>query len=122
LAVAFLLDEHFRGLLFGAIQRHNVTGGRPLDAEQVGDPDDLPLGTLDPDILTWTERNGRIVITHDARTMIADFIAHLAAGRHSPGLFVVRPGCSIGQIVAFLELATYAGDPADYADQVKFIP
>jgi hypothetical protein len=54
--------------------------------------------------------------------MIADFIAHLAAGRHSPGLFVVRPGCSIGQIVAFFELSTYAGDPADYADQVKFIP
>lgn len=122
MALRFVLDEHLRRRLFGAILRHNATGGLPIDVTQVGDPADLPLGTLDPDLLVWCERNGYILVTRDTNTMLGHLTAHFAAGRHLPGLFVVRRGASLGRIVAFLELAAHAGDPADFADRVTYFP
>ena len=61
----YLLDEHLRGPLWRVIQRHNATGGLPIDALRVGDPDDLPLGSDDATILAWAEREGRILLTLD---------------------------------------------------------
>jgi len=119
--VRFVIDEHLRVILLGTIRRHNTTGGRPIDATEVGEPPDLPLGTIDPDLLVWAERTGRIVVSLDANTLIAHFFDHLAAGRHSPGLFIVTPGATLGQIVSFLEIATHAGDPADFADTVTYV-
>jgi hypothetical protein len=121
-ALRFVLDEHLRGRLWWAIDRHNLGGGLPIDAVRVGDPPDLPLGTPDPDILLWAERDGRIVITLDVHTMPAHLANHLATGHHSPGVFLVRQGASLAQIVSYLELAAHAGDPADYIDRVTYIP
>jgi hypothetical protein len=43
----FVLDEHLRGVLFDAIDRHNQFSAFPLDVVQVGGPQDLPLGSKD---------------------------------------------------------------------------
>jgi hypothetical protein len=118
----FLLDEHLRGPLWSAIQRHNALGGLPLDAERVGDPPDLPLGSHDPDILLWTEREDRILLTEDRHTMPGHLAAHIQAGHRSPGVFIVALGCSIPQLVAHLVLVAHAGEPADYENVVTFVP
>ena len=39
--LTYLLDEHLRGPLWRAIQRHNALGTDPLDAVRVGDVEDL---------------------------------------------------------------------------------
>jgi hypothetical protein len=59
----YLLDENLRGRLWQAIGVHNQTGAYPIDVVRVGDPPDLPLGSLDPDILLWAEREGRILVS-----------------------------------------------------------
>ncbi len=58
MALRFLLDEHLRGPLWHAIQRHNLSSSDSLDVVRVGDPADLPLGSDDPTILAWAERFG----------------------------------------------------------------
>lgn len=63
MSLRFLLDENQRGLLWRAIQRHNRSGGFVLDVERVGDPDDLPLGATDAEVLAWAERERRILLT-----------------------------------------------------------
>jgi hypothetical protein len=83
----FLLDEHLRGVLWLAILRHNAQGGLPIDATRVGDPPDLPLGSSDPDILLWAQREDRILITQDVHTMPGFLAGHLQSGQHSPGVF-----------------------------------
>jgi hypothetical protein len=120
--ISFLLDEHLRGILFDTIIRHNDSGGLPIDVTQVGDPEDLPLSSPDEEILVWAERNGYVLVSHDSKTMLGYFYEHLASGRHSPGLFLVKDTASFGQILAYLEAAAHAGDPADFADRVTFIP
>jgi hypothetical protein len=118
----FLLDEHLRGPLWLAVVRHNARGGLALDVARVGDPPDLPLGSDDPAILLWTEREGRILLTEDVHTMPGHLARHLQAGHHSPGVFIVSDGCSIGELVSHLELVAQAGEAADYADAVTYVP
>jgi hypothetical protein len=118
----FLLDEHQRGPLWLAIVRHNTQGGLPIDAVRVGDPPDLPLGCADPAMLLWAEREGRIVLTEDVHTMPGHVAEHLRAGHHLPGVFVISISCSIGQLVSHLELVAHAGEPADYADTITYVP
>jgi hypothetical protein len=59
----FVLDENQRGLLWRAIVRHNQLGANLVDVIRVGDPDDLPLGASDPEILVWCERENRILVS-----------------------------------------------------------
>jgi hypothetical protein len=122
MALRFVLDEHFLGPLWRAIQHHNAGGAYPIDATRVGDPSDLPRGTPDPDLLIWAEREGRIIVTDDRNTLITFLAQHLQAGRHSPGVILVRPGFSLGQLLFELALIAHAGDPVYYADCHRFIP
>ena len=118
MAITFLIDENLRGPLWRAIQRHNAIGGLIIDAVRVGDPVDLPLGTLDPTILDWIEREDRILLTFDRVSMPAHLAAHLQDGKQSPGIFVIDQTCSLQTVVEYLELVAHAGDPVEFRDQV----
>ena len=118
----FLLDEHLRGPLWHSIIRHNAQGRLPIDCTRVGDAADLPLGSDDAVILVWAERECRILLTEDAHTMPGHMSRHLQSGRHSPGIFVIRSGCSTKEIVSHLELVAHAGESRDYEDSIVYAP
>src|SRR5689334_20185895 len=110
MALRYLLDEHFRGDIWRAILHHNALSSNPIDVVRVGDPPDLPLSTPDFDILDWAGRAGRVLISRDRRTMIAELAAYLRGGRTSPGLFIIRPRSRLADVLAFLVEAAHAGD------------
>ena len=119
----FVLDEHLRaGALWHAVQQHNAAGVDVLDVTRVGDPADLPIGISDPDPLRWAERADRILVSLDKRTLPAHLAAHLHAGGHSPGVFILRPGSTTALVLFALALIAHAGDPIDYRDRIDFIP
>lgn len=118
----YLLDEHLRVPLWRAIQWHNSSGVYPLDVVRVGDPADLPLGSDDPILLLWAEREQRVLVTNDPDTMPRHLADHLAAGRHSPGVFMLRPYSTLPQILSFLQDAAYASEPEEWQDRIVFIP
>lgn len=118
----YVLDENLRGVLWRAIQQHNSQSGFPIDAVRVGDPPDLPLGTVDPDILIWAEREARIFVSLDKRTLPGHLAQHLQQGRHSPGIFIVSRSSTLKDILDYLMYSAYAGHPLDYADGIRFIP
>src|SRR5262245_32601251 len=118
-----VLDEHLRGALWSAIQAHNARGVDPIDVVQVGGPADLPLGTPDPDILLWAEREGRLFVTRDTNTVPGHLADHLASGHDSPGVLILRRlHVSVPQAVFALALIAHAGDPTDYVNCYRFIP
>jgi hypothetical protein len=117
----YLLDEHLRGPLWRGIQTHNALDPYPLDAVRVGDPPDLPLGCADPEILIWAERENRIFVTADRSTTSNHLAAHLAAGRRSPGILMVARGTRINDVLSFLVLAAYVGEPAEWEDRIHYV-
>ena len=122
MALRYVFDEHLRGELWKAVEFHNDHYPSLLDVVRVGDPPDLPLGSKDPDIVFWAEIAGRVLVSRDKRTMIADLAAHLQTGRRSPGLFIVRRGANLADVLAFLIYAASAGDDDQWRDQVVYIP
>jgi hypothetical protein len=121
-SLRFVADENIRGRLVEAVKRHNDTGKPFIDLTAVGDRPDLPRGTRDPALLIWAEREDRILLTRDVSTMSAHLAEHLAAGHTSPGVLVLRDGFSLTQVVEFLELIAYLGDPGEYAGQINYFP
>jgi Domain of unknown function (DUF5615) len=117
MTLRYLLDEHLRGPPWRAIQWHNRLGEFPLDVVRVGDPPDLPLGALDPDMLVWAEREGRVLVSRDRDTLASHLAAHLSAGRHSPGIFLIRRRVSLPELVSFLVEAAYASEAVEWADR-----
>jgi hypothetical protein len=120
--LAFLFDEHLRGPLWQAVVRHNAAGGLWLDVVCVGDPADLPLGSSDSEILQWAERESRLVVTEDRHTMPAHLQEHLEAGRHCPGILILRQDSPRQTLVDCLELIAYAGRAEEFRDAVNFVP
>jgi hypothetical protein len=118
----FVLDENQRGLLWRAVVRHNQADRYLLDVVRVGDAADLPLGSLDSDILHWSEREKRILVTFDKTTLAGHLGNHLQAGHHSPGVFMLRRTSRLSQVVTHLALAAYASDAWEWQDRIEFIP
>jgi hypothetical protein len=121
MAVAYVLDEHLRGPLWWAIQRHNARGSEPIDAVRVGDADGPPFAIDDPELLLWSEQARRILITFDAHSLPGHLAEHLRAGHHSPG-FTIRPATHLPDLVEFLALAGLAAEPAGWQDRITYVP
>jgi hypothetical protein len=121
-AVRYVLDEHLRGPLWKAIQQHNAAGQSLIDAVRVGDPPDLSLGTADPDILVWAEREGCILVSWDKKTLSQHLANHLQTGHHSPGIFIIRQHFTLPQVIAYVAAAGSALSPAAWQDHIAFIP
>jgi hypothetical protein len=119
--LAYLIDENLRGALAIALMRRATRYGLRLDLTQVGDAAAPPLGTLDPELLIWAEANERILVSRDRGTMGEHLAIHLADGRHSPGVFILRND-SLDSILEFLILAAFASDATDWVDQLTYIP
>ncbi len=120
--LSFLLDEHLRGTLWRAIQHHNARGSNPIDVVRVGDPESLPLGSLDPEILLWAEREERILVSEDRKTLARHLADHLLAGHHSPGIFTIRGTTTLSRLISFLEVAAYASEAHEWRDKIEYIP
>lgn len=121
MALRYLLDENQRGTLWHVIQRHNARGIDPIDAVRVGDVPDLPLGSDDPEILRWAEREQRILVTFDKSSIGPHLSAHLAAGNHCPGIFMVSTHSNAVRIIEFLVLAAHASAPEEWRDWIKYL-
>ncbi len=118
----YLLDENLRGPLWRAILRHNAQGLQPLDVRRVGDLPELPLASEDDQILLWASREERILLSHDAKTLAVHLAKHLDLGLPSPGIFLLRRRCALGQVVAFLIEAAYSSDPKEWQNRIEYIP
>src|SRR4051812_26837616 len=104
MALRFLLDENFL-VLWAPIQQQNRGSTFVIDCVCVGDFSNLPRRSTDPQILRWAERQDRLVVSFDKKSMPRHLRDHLAAGHHSPGIFLVRRTASFKDVLSFLAVA-----------------
>lgn len=122
MALAYLFDEHLRGPLCRAIGRQNAKSSDPIDVVRVGDVDAPPLGTLDADLLAWSEAANRIIVTFDKGTMPKHLSEHLRSGNRVPGIFVIREHQNLKGVFEFLAFAAEASDEFEWQDRIVYIP
>ncbi len=112
----FLADENFN--------RHILTGLlavlHDLDVIRVQDLEIYQAA--DPVVLEWAAKEGRILLTHDVRTMSRFAKERVEAGLPMPGVIEVANHESIGRLVEELAIIIGAGTSDDFEGQVKFVP
>jgi hypothetical protein len=117
----FLLDEHLRGPLWEAVQAHNSRPGlESIRAYRVGDWPAPSLGTDDPDLLQWAERESCYMVSCDRQTMASYFWDHVNEGRHLLGLILLPNVFSIADVLEFLILIIYASEPDEWQDRIVY--
>jgi predicted nuclease of predicted toxin-antitoxin system len=114
--VKLLIDENLRG----AIVRGLVRRRPEIDLVRV--PDVGLSEADDPAILAWAATEGRIVITHDAATLIGFAYDRVAAGQPMPGIIEVRQEVAIGQVIDDLLLLVDASVNGEWEGQVLYLP
>ena len=109
-------DENFNGnLLRGLLRR------RPdLDVVRVQDAG--LIGADDPAVLAWAAEQGRVLLSHDVRTMIAHARERIAAGQPMPGLVEVDQKGSSAVIVDDLILLIECSSDEEWKGRWGFVP
>ncbi|HET7328197.1 MAG TPA: DUF5615 family PIN-like protein [Nocardioidaceae bacterium] len=112
----FLADENIDPDLVSGLQR------------QVGEVNvvrvqDVGLRTADdPEILQWAADQGRVLITHDLKTMPRFAGERLNAGLPMPGVILLRATLSIAQAIDELAVVARATDAEEWVNQIAYIP
>ena len=80
------------------------------------------IGKLDPAVLQWAAAENRVLLTHDASTMIKHAYARVESGNQMPGIFEVGQEIQIGEAIADLILIATCSFDAEYEGQVRYLP
>ena len=89
---------------------------------RVGDVTAPPLHLPDPDILVWCEENEHILVTNNRASMPVHLANHLNAGRHMPGILVIKRNMPWGVLIDELEFIWQHISPDELIDQIKYLP
>ena len=76
----------------------------------------------DPQLLAWAALEGRVIVTHDRRTMPEHTADLMGAGKDVAGLFVVPRGLPLRQVIEDLELAITCSENAEWVNVVRYLP
>lgn len=80
----------------------------------------IPDGTLDPDVLQLSAKNGRVLVTNDLR--MPKHFANFIAVENSPGLLLVPSRMSIGQIIEGLFICWLSWSAEEMRNQIRWLP
>lgn len=116
--IRFLLDENTAHAIGDQLRRRQPE----IEILVIGTNPAPSIGTLDPDLLLWLEREGYCLVTRNRRSMPGHLKEHLTADHHIPGIFTLRPKASMGAVIEELLLIWTAAKMDEYRDQIIYIP
>jgi hypothetical protein len=116
--VGLLFDEHVGRSLRDQLRRQ----APQLRLYAVGDGSAPPTGTLDPGLLVWLEEHNCLLVTNNRSSMPPHLRAHLAVGRHIPGIIQLPRRPQFGQVLVDLELIATGHSPGEFGDQITYLP
>jgi hypothetical protein len=76
----------------------------------------------DPELLAWAAEAGRVLVTHDRRTMPAHAARRLAAGNDIAGVIVVSRRIPISTAIDELEIAVMCSEQDEWKNLVRHFP
>lgn len=113
--IRFLADANFNRKIVSGLLLREPQIDFQLPTQSIRD------GAEDPEVLAIGAELGRVLVTHDIRTMTAHFRRFLDA-RFSPGLIVVPQEMAIGAAIEELLLIWEASDAGELINREWHIP
>ncbi len=112
----FLVDENFNNDIVRGVLRLNVA----VDILRV---QDTPLfHGDDPAILAWAAEQGRVLLTHDVKTMTKYAYDRVAAGLPMPGVFEVNLDVPVGRMIEEVLMLAECSVEGEWEGQVRYLP
>lgn len=114
--IRLLADENFNGDIVHGLRQRSAE----LDVVRV---QDVGLAAAeDPMILEWAAREGRVLLTHDRRTMTRYAYERIERGDTMPGIVVMNDALPVGRAIEDILLLVEAGPEDEWEDQVRHLP
>lgn len=114
--IRFAADENFHNDVLRGLSR------RVPDLDIVRIQDTEIYGADDPAVLEWVANEGRILLTHDVRTMPRFAYQRIDDGKHMPGIFVIHDDIPVGQVIEDLLAIVGASDAKEWNNRVLYFP
>ena len=73
-------------------------------------------------MLAWAAGEGRVLLTHDIRTITRYAYERVVASLAMPGVFEVSRTLPLGQVVADLLLIAACSENGEWEGQVRYLP
>ncbi|HEV8638344.1 MAG TPA: DUF5615 family PIN-like protein [Chloroflexota bacterium] len=109
-------DENLDDAIFHGLLRQ-LPG---LDLVRVQDTE--LAGAIDPVLLEWAASEGRILLTHDVKTMSTYAYERVAADQPMPGVVVINRSVPVRRAIEEIALIAVASDPEEWRNQVRWLP
>jgi hypothetical protein len=114
--IAFLVDQNFNEHIVDGLTRRNMA----LDFVHVRD---IGLAAApDTAILEWAASQGRVLLTHDRKTIPQLAYARVAASASMPGVFLVSDNMPTGQAIDEMQIAVDCLSPDECKHIVRYFP
>ena len=112
----FLTDENFEGAIFRGLLRRKPD----IDLLRV---QDVGLSNVDdPTILDWANKEERILLTHDRRTMPIYAYQRMAEGKYIAGLIVMKATIPVGLAIEEILLIEAGSVSEEWVNMVQDLP
>jgi hypothetical protein len=109
-------DENFNNDIVRGLLRRNPE----LDIVRVQDAG--LSGNTDPSVLEWCANNGRVLFSHDVRTITKHAYERVAAGKPMPGVFEVPRDLPLGGAIEDILLIAKCSLDGEWDGQVRYLP
>lgn len=113
--IKFQADADLNQHIIDAVRRRN-----PAIDFQTADEAGI-RGLPDPDVLAFAANEGRLLVSHDRKTMPTHF-ANFVATQESPGVVLLAQRLLLGVAVEELLLIAEASEPIEWVNTIKWLP
>jgi Domain of unknown function (DUF5615) len=79
-------------------------------------------GKSDPEVLHWASENGRILVTHDLKTIPKFGYQRITKKQYFSGVIAVSSDFPIGQAIDELAIVVKCSKSNDFENQILYLP
>lgn len=109
-------DENFNSDIVWGVLRRNAA----VDIVRIQDAG--LSGADDPAVLEWAAREGRILLTHDVKTITRYAYERVVQGQAMPGVIEVSRRVPIGAAIEDILLLVECSVDGEWGSQVRYLP
>ena len=81
----------------------------------------IPDSTSDPNVLALAANLGRVLVSHDLKSMPGHFYRFVES-RNSPGVILIPQSLATGYAVDELRIAWLCNDAAEFENRIVYLP